>query len=97
MPRAAKTHLQTVREKHPPAPRTSAHKRGYGARWRRARAYFLRHNPLCAECERQGRPKPATIVDHIKPHRGDADLFWDVDNWQALCATCHSVKTKRGE
>jgi 5-methylcytosine-specific restriction endonuclease McrA len=27
----------------------------------------------------------ATIVDHIKPHRGDQNLFWDQTNWQALC------------
>lgn len=97
MPYAAKTHLQTIREQNPPQPRTSASQRGYGARWRKARAYFLRHNPLCAECERQGKLKPAKVVDHIRPHRGDTDLFWDVDNWQPLCARCHTLKTNRGE
>ncbi len=32
----------------------------------------------------------ANIVDHIEPHNGDYDLFWDVNNWQGLCGSCHS-------
>lgn len=35
----------------------------------------------------------ATVVDHIKPHRGDQKLFWDRGNWQALCKSCHDNKT----
>jgi 5-methylcytosine-specific restriction protein A len=35
----------------------------------------------------------ATVVDHIKPHQGDPELFWDSENLQALCAPCHSRKT----
>lgn len=37
--------------------------------------------------------EPATDVDHIVPHKGNHELFWDRDNWQALCHHCHSVKT----
>ncbi len=54
---------------------------------------WLTNNPLCVECERQGLTTPATEVDHIVPHRGDKVLFWDHDNWQALCKPCHDVKT----
>ena len=32
-------------------------------------------------------------VDHIIPHRGDQKLFWDRNNWQALCKPCHDRKT----
>jgi 5-methylcytosine-specific restriction endonuclease McrA len=32
----------------------------------------------------------ATVVDHKRPHHGDKALFWDVSNWQALCAPCHN-------
>ena len=32
----------------------------------------------------------ASVVDHIKPHKGDKALFWDQANWQPLCASCHS-------
>ena len=36
-----------------------------------------------------GKVKAAEVVDHITPHRGDQQLFWDVDNWQSLCKQCH--------
>lgn len=35
----------------------------------------------------------ATVVDHIIPHRGNKDLFWDESNWQALCKKCHDKNT----
>ena len=72
--------------------RGSATERGYNATWRKARATFLRRNPLCVDCGR-----PATVVDHIVPHRGDTNKFWDTENWQPLCAACHNRKTARGE
>lgn len=70
--------------------RGSAASRGYNARWRKARITFLGDNPLCAYCLKAGRPKPATLVDHIVPHKGDMALFWDTSNWQSLCAPCHN-------
>lgn len=76
--------------------RGSSSERGYNARWQKARATYLRHRPLCAECARATPPRttPATIVDHIIPHKGDTALFWDVDgNWQPLCKPCHDRKT----
>ena len=41
-------------------------------------------------CDRLGKDTPSDTVDHIKPHNGDIGLFWNEDNWQALCASCHS-------
>lgn len=76
--------------------RASSAQRGYGYRWQKARAYFLQANPLCVECEREGRCEPATEVDHIVPHRGDTRLFWDAANWQGLCKRHHSQKTASG-
>ncbi len=35
----------------------------------------------------------ANVVDHITPHRGDKKLFWDENNWQALCKHHHDKKT----
>ncbi|WP_304382500.1 HNH endonuclease [Turicimonas muris] len=69
--------------------------RGYNSAWRKARLAFLMEHPLCAECERQGKTTVATCVDHIKPHRGDMNLFWDESNWQSLCQSCHSRKTAK--
>jgi len=59
-------------------------------RWRKARAYYLARHPLCVLCQRTGRTTPATIVDHIVPHNNNYSAFWDTNNWQSLCATCHS-------
>jgi 5-methylcytosine-specific restriction enzyme A len=75
--------------------RPSAARRGYGPRWRRARAVFLAQHPLCAACQAKGRVVPATIVDHVVPHRGDQKLFWDRNNWAPACKPCHDAKTAR--
>jgi 5-methylcytosine-specific restriction protein A len=75
--------------------RPSAARRGYGPRWRRVRAAFLARHPLCAACGAQGRVVPATVVDHVVPHRGDPVLFWDEGNWAPSCKPCHDRKTAR--
>lgn len=74
--------------------RGSASQRGYGVKWQRARDAYLAAHPLCVECEKRNNLIPATVVDHIVPHKGDVNLFWDsAGNWQALCAPCHNRKT----
>lgn len=73
--------------------RGTASQRGYDARWRKAREAFLWQHPLCVYCMKEDRVTAATVVDHIKPHKGNRILFWDRSNWQALCASCHSRKT----
>lgn len=65
-------------------------------RWKRASKEFLAKHPLCDECGRQGKVTPAEHTDHITPHRGDVGLFWDVSNWQPLCASCNAKKARRG-
>lgn len=75
--------------------RASASARGYGVRWRKARAAYLRSHQLCVRCRDEGRIASAVVVDHIEPHRGDMTKFWDQSNWQALCKACHDAKTAR--
>ena len=79
---------------HPEEARPAAG-RGYGSRWQKASRRYLAANPLCAQCMKEGRYVRATVVDHIVPHRGDQKLFWDENNWQALCKRCHDRKTGR--
>ena len=79
---------------HPEVVR-SAHSRGYNKRWQRESKTFLKSHPLCEECKKNGRYVQATVVDHIVPHRGDQKLFWDRENWRALCKSCHDKKTGR--
>lgn len=73
---------------------TSA-QRGYGYKWQQAREGYLRSHPLCVKHEMRGELVPASVVDHIKPHRGDMSLFWLRTNWQSLCKPCHDAKTAR--
>lgn len=75
----------------------SSAERGYGSRWRKARVLFLLRHPLCVYCQAKGVTTPATVVDHITPHRGDMELFWDEHNWQSLCAHCHNSDKQREE
>lgn len=75
--------------------RGSAASRGYNARWRRERSAFLELNPLCKHCQSDGRITIATVVDHIIPHKGDYQLFWDWNNWQPLCKQHHDSKTAK--
>jgi len=73
--------------------RGNANQRGYTYRWNKYRLTFLSKNPLCVECGKEGIIKPATVVDHIIPHKGNNNLFWDSGNHQALCKRCHDIKT----
>lgn len=81
------------RQRAQDAERGTAAQRGYDARWRKARLAYLKANPLCAQCLDDTQVTPATVVDHVIPHRGDQQLFWDEDNWQALCKSHHDAKT----
>ena len=57
-------------------------------RWRKAARLFLDANPLCEKCG-----KVSQCVDHIIPHRGNVQLFWQVENFAALCFSCHGKKS----
>jgi 5-methylcytosine-specific restriction endonuclease McrA len=77
--------------------------------WQRASAAWLQQYPFCVLCLVRGDVNKGAdemhidtqrnlVVDHITPHRGDADLFWDTDNWQTLCrCPCHDVVKQRHE
>lgn len=82
------------RTQHPEEIR-SADQRGYNSRWRKASKAFLQAHPLCEICRKKSPPQftKATVVDHIVPHRGDQQLFWDRSNWQSLCKPCHDRKS----
>ena len=73
--------------------RGSAHSRGYTSAWAKARDAWLRVHPLCEHHRNEGAYVAASVVDHVIPHRGDKQRFWDSGNWQALCKPCHDRKT----
>lgn len=72
------------------SPRMSPMKNFYKTRfWRINRENFLRNNPLCARCLREGRLSIATVVHHLKPHKGNWSVFIDRTNWESSCKPCH--------
>ena len=83
----------TEHQKQSDAKRLPSSQRGYNARWRKARLAYLRRHPMCVACDAEGHARPATVVDHIVPHKGDQDLMWDEGNWRALCKRCHDRAT----
>jgi 5-methylcytosine-specific restriction enzyme A len=78
--------------------RGSSNARGYGYKWQQTSKGYLKQHPLC-ECQEclagERQVNQATVVDHIKPHKGDMVLFWDRANWQAMAKPCHDKKTAR--
>ena len=89
-------HLKQTRREYD-RERGSSRQRGYGYRWQKYTKVYLAGHPLCALCAKKKPPviRAATLVDHIKPHRGDYDLFWDPENHQSACDECHNIKTAR--
>jgi len=49
-----------------------------------------------SQCYLEQRETPSAQTDHVVPHRGDMRLFWDANNWQALCAECGARKSQAG-
>lgn len=66
---------------------------------RELRPAQLLREPFCRECAKAyppGDPRhrtPATVVDHVRPHRGDWGRFVDPRNHQSLCKRHHDQKT----
>ena len=77
--------------------RRSAHERGYTYAWTKARNAYIQRHPLCVMCKRDGTITAAQVVDHIKPHKGDQELFWNEANWQSLCKRHHDSDKQRLE
>ncbi len=67
------------------------------AEWRAIRwGVLVAAHFTCVRCELVF--ESADLVgDHIKPHRGNRDLFFDRTNVQCMCATCHSRDKQREE
>jgi 5-methylcytosine-specific restriction protein A len=65
-------------------------------RWRRERRAFLDQSPACSDCAAAGKLEPATDVHHKRKPKSEAEFF-DRSFFGALCHSCHSKRTARGE
>lgn len=77
-------------------PEAAEYRKLYGTKhWRQLREQaLLRDAFTCQRCKcilKRGRSHPqSAVVHHINPHKGDHDLFFDLNNLQSVCWTCHS-------
>lgn len=72
------------------------------ARWQKLRLRILERDKWV--CQATGillvgvHPAPnSPVVDHIEPHRGDPDLFWDEDNLRAVSKEWHDREKQSQE
>lgn len=62
----------------------------YGSsRWATLRNEYITDDSQCSICG----SREQLHLDHIAPHRGVIDLFFNEDNLCCLCASCHRIKT----
>ncbi|MBV7408193.1 HNH endonuclease [Maritimibacter sp. DP1N21-5] len=71
-------------------------------RWFRLRqAVFVRDGGVCQKTGVLlvgGKNAPdSPVVDHIVPHRGDPDLFWNIDNLQLVSKAWHDSEKQSQE
>lgn len=83
------------RQKATDLARGSARERGYTTEWDKASRLHLQRFPFCEYCERgafgdASDAEPATLVDHLYPHKGDRLIFWATRWWVSCCTACHS-------
>lgn len=70
----------------------------YTARWKRLRwQCFERDLFTCQFCERTDPNASRLEADHKIRHLGDPKLFWDINNLQCLCKSCHAKEKQREE
>lgn len=60
--------------------------------WRMTRKFYIKANPLCEQCTRDGRTTGGQMVDHIKAVSIGGDRLHHT-NLQTLCNSCHAKKS----
>ena len=77
--------------------RENSNKRGYDYQWSKLSKAVREQEPLCHDCLEAGRTKPSEEVHHIKKVADYPELRMVRSNLMALCESCHSIRTARGE
>lgn len=78
--------------------RGSSAERGYGGRWRKARATVLAREPLCRPSQiLLGKDVVAEVVDHWYPHCGLSWLFWTGALWVPMSKAWHDGEKQEAE
>ena len=65
------------------------------ARWRKCRAWFLNHHPVCESGAHGDYPPLARYVHHRQKVSEHPELLTVEENLQALCGHCHAIETAK--
>ena len=60
--------------------------------WRMTRKFYIKANPLCEQCTRDGKTTGGQMVDHIRQITMGGDRLHQ-SNLQTLCNSCHAKKS----
>lgn len=81
-------HTKIVNKEYNRFQRNPASNRRYGRLWRKTRDRYIKLNPLCEQCKKNGKLTQAQEVHHILPlSQGGSNKE---ENLMALCKPCHS-------
>lgn len=70
------------------------------ARWTKLRRAILIRDGLQCQmpgCQRIEGNTSLLVCDHIEPHRGNAEKFWDEANLRTVCKACHDNERQKEE
>lgn len=68
------------------------------ARWQKLRmSVLVRDLFTCQMCRKMETNTSQLVGDHKIPHHGDEAMFWDDNNVQCVCKTCHDSEKQRQE
>ncbi len=74
----------------------------YTARWKKLRQEVLVRD--CYTCQKTGQictgkypDGTSPVVDHKRPHRGDPELFWNIDNLETVSKAYHDSEKQKAE
>lgn len=68
--------------------RSPESKKAYDYQWRKLRALYISHHPICERCAKEGRIVPVEEVHHIIPVNQGGKNVWS--NLMSLCKSCHT-------
>ncbi|RJX22340.1 MAG: HNH endonuclease [Ammonifex sp.] len=73
--------------------RDPATRKRYGRHWQRIRDRYMSEQPLCEQCQKDGKLTRAEEVHHIIPlAKGGTNV---AENLMSLCTGCHSMITAK--
>lgn len=86
--RYCQEHQSLVHKQYNRYSRNAAHRKRYGAAWKKVRDAYAAAHQLCEVCLREGRYVKMEEVHHVKPLSEGGTH--EMSNLIALCKSCHS-------